>query len=98
MHPFKGKNIFRMIQVSVTGLQQNIVRTFVSFRDTLGGGTVAGDLRWTGVYGVQADIVARTHCSVELIKTDDIKVCNFLLSNSPNNVIISNKCPNAISC
>ncbi len=33
-----------------------------------------GDTRWTGAYGMEADIVARTHCSVELTKTDDIKV------------------------
>ncbi len=44
----------------------------------MGGGSVAGDLRWTGSYGVQADIVARTHCSVELIKTEDIMVCTPL--------------------
>ena len=44
------------------------------FRDSLGGCTVVGDLRWTGAYGVQADVVARTHCSVEIIKTEDISV------------------------
>ena len=43
-------------------------------RDSLGGCTVVGDLRWTGSYGMQADIVARTHCSVELIKIEDIHV------------------------
>jgi hypothetical protein len=40
----------------------------------LGGGAVAGDLRWTGAWGVQADIVARTHCSLDLIQTSDINV------------------------
>jgi hypothetical protein len=45
-----------------------------AFRDSLGGCTAVGDLRWTGAYGVQADVVARTHCSVELIKIEDIHV------------------------
>jgi hypothetical protein len=43
-------------------------------RDCLGGGTVAGDLRWCGAYGVQADFIARSHCSVEVISTADIQV------------------------
>ncbi len=43
-------------------------------RDCLGGGTVAGDLRWCGAYGVQADFIARSHCSVEIISTADIQV------------------------
>ncbi len=43
-------------------------------RDSLGGCTVVGDMRWTGACGVQADVVARTHCSVEIIKTEDIRV------------------------
>ncbi len=33
-----------------------------------------GDLRWTGIFGVNVDVVARTHCSVELIKTEDVLV------------------------
>jgi hypothetical protein len=40
----------------------------------LGGCTVVGDVRWTGSYGVKADVVARTHCSVEIIKTEEIHV------------------------
>ena len=35
---------------------------------------VVGDLRWAGAYGVNADFVARTHCSVEFISTEDIMV------------------------
>ena len=40
----------------------------------MGGSTVVGDVRWTGNFGVNVDLVARTHCSVELIKTEKIMV------------------------
>ena len=40
----------------------------------IGGTTVVNDLRWAGSYGVQADFIARSHCSVEIIKTEDIMV------------------------
>jgi hypothetical protein len=43
-------------------------------RDSFGGSAVIGDKRWTGTFGVNLDIVARTHCSVEFIKTEDILV------------------------
>jgi hypothetical protein len=43
-------------------------------RDCFGGGTLVNDLRWAGSYGVQADFVAMSHCSVEIIKTSDIEV------------------------
>ena len=33
-----------------------------------------GDHRWTGAFGVNLDLIARSHCSVELIKTADIVV------------------------
>ncbi len=42
--------------------------------DCIGGGAVIDDLRWAGALGVQADFVARSHCSVEIIKTEDILV------------------------
>ncbi len=35
---------------------------------------MVGDRRWAGAYGVQADFVAMSHCSVEYIKTEDIMV------------------------
>ncbi len=35
---------------------------------------MVGDRRWAGAYGVQADFVAMSHCSVEIIKTEDIMV------------------------
>jgi hypothetical protein len=43
-------------------------------RDSVGGTAVIGDLRWTGSYGINADLIAKTHCSVEYIKTKDIEV------------------------
>ena len=43
-------------------------------RDVIGGTSVVNDLRWAGAYGSQADFVARSHCSVEIIKTEDILV------------------------
>jgi hypothetical protein len=45
----------------------------------VGGGTVVGDRRWTGTFGVSVDLIARTHCSVEIIKCEDVLVliaCN----------------------
>ena len=42
-------------------------------RDSIGGSSVVGDRRWAGTFGVEADFVARTHCSVEIIRTDAIK-------------------------
>ncbi len=43
-------------------------------RDSFGGGTLVGDMRWAGAYGIQADFVAMSHCSIEMIKTTDIQV------------------------
>jgi hypothetical protein len=43
-------------------------------RDCLGGGIMVGDNRWVGTYGVRADLVARCHCSVEIISYEDIQV------------------------
>ena len=43
-------------------------------RDCFGDTAVVGDMRWTGKFGISADLVARDHCSVEFIRTDDIKV------------------------
>ncbi len=33
-----------------------------------------GDDRWAGTYGVSADYIALTHCSVEFIALEDIHV------------------------
>ena len=45
----------------------------------MGGSAVVGDKRWTGTFGVNVDLVAKSHCSVELIRTEDILVCSCLL-------------------
>ena len=43
-------------------------------RDSIGSSSVIGDNRWAGTYGVDADFVAKTHCSVEFIPTEAIRV------------------------
>jgi hypothetical protein len=35
---------------------------------------VVGDTRWAGTFGVAADFVAKTHCSVEVIASEVIEV------------------------
>ena len=47
-------------------------RAAAAGRDSVGGGTVVGDLRWAGAYGIDADLVARSHCSAEFIAIEDI--------------------------
>jgi hypothetical protein len=47
---------------------------FFPIRDCFGGGTLVNDLRWAGSYGIQADFVAMSHCSIDIIKTSDIQV------------------------
>jgi hypothetical protein len=44
-------------------------------RDCIGDSALAGDLRWAGTYGVNIDFVARSHCSVEFISIEAMKVC-----------------------
>ena len=53
-------------------------------RDSVGGSTVVGDKRWTGTFGVNVDLVAKSHCSVELIMTEDILVNGILCNNIPS--------------
>ena len=43
-------------------------------RDSIGDSAVMGDTRWAGAFGVNVDLVARSHCSVEIIKLEDIQV------------------------
>ena len=56
----------------------------VDCRDSIGASVVVGDTRWGGTFGVNADFVARTHCSVELITAKAIFVrilqCSSLAS------------------
>ena len=45
-----------------------------SRRDAIGSSTVLDDKRWAGAYGIDADFVAKSHCSVEFIPTEAINV------------------------
>ena len=45
-------------------------------RDTIGSSCVLGDSRWAGSYGVKADFIAQSHCSVEFIPVKAILVCH----------------------
>ena len=47
-------------------------------RDSIGSSCIVGDLRWAGTYGVKADFVAKSHCSVEFIPTDAINVIFYI--------------------
>ena len=40
----------------------------------IGGCTLANDMRWAGAFGISADFVAKSHCSVEIVADEDIKV------------------------
>jgi hypothetical protein len=44
-------------------------------RDSIGDSAISGDFRWAGFLGVNVDFVARSHCSVEYISLEDMKVC-----------------------
>jgi hypothetical protein len=45
-------------------------------RDSFGEpqGTVLGDTLWAGSYGVKVDVIARSHCPIKLIATEDLQV------------------------
>ena len=43
-------------------------------RDVIGGNVVIGDSRWAGAWGVRADFIAKTTCSVLFIPAADIMV------------------------
>jgi hypothetical protein len=46
--------------------------------DSIGDAAIAGDMRWAGAFGVNVDMVARSHCSVEMILLEDMMVrCGF---------------------
>jgi hypothetical protein len=47
---------------------------FCYSRDSIGSSSIVGDKRWAGAFGVDADFIARGHCSVEFIKIEDIEV------------------------
>ena len=43
-------------------------------RDCIGDCCVAGDLRWGGSFGVSVDLVALSHCAVQIITMEDLQV------------------------
>ena len=61
-----------------------------SCSDSVGDNCITGDSRWAGSFGVNLDFVARSHCSVEMIKIEDIEVhvislqacCSFSCSHT----------------
>jgi len=50
--------------------------------DSIGDCSLAGDKRWAGSYGVSVDFVARSHCSVEYISVEDVKVWIYWKNSS----------------
>ena len=36
----------------------------------IGDSAIIGDTRWAGTYGIKADFVATTHCSVAFVETE----------------------------
>ena len=52
------------------------------YSDSVGGGTTVGDIRWVGAYGVEADLIARSHCAVEFIHTEVIQVPQCILTTT----------------
>jgi hypothetical protein len=44
--------------------------------DSIGSSTIVGDKRWAGAYGVVADFIASSHCSVEYISKEAVQVHN----------------------
>ena len=47
--------------------------------DSIGDSAIAGDTRWSGSYGVNVDFIARSHCSVAVVKIEDIQASIFKL-------------------
>ena len=59
-------NLIMLVSTQLTGLN--------FCRDSIGDSAITGDVRWSGAYGVNVDYIARSHCSVEVIKIEDIQV------------------------
>jgi hypothetical protein len=48
-------------------------------RDCVGDCCIAGDSRWGGAFGVSVDLVALSHCAVQIIQMEDLLVrCDLL--------------------
>ena len=55
--------------------RQVLIFLLFALRDCIGDSCVVGDSRWGGAFGVTVDLVALSHCSVKIIKLEDIEVC-----------------------
>jgi hypothetical protein len=64
----------RLASNTLVPFQSEHDNRFDLHRDSVGGNAVVGDERWTGSFGVNVDLVARSHCSVAIIATQDILV------------------------
>jgi hypothetical protein len=53
---------------------KQLINNPLSCRDCIGDCVLTGDNRWAGTFGVNLDFVARSHCSVEFIPTEDMQV------------------------
>jgi hypothetical protein len=65
---------FLLAVIEGSSMEPKSVLVFRSNRDCIGDGSIVGDTRWAGTFGVQADFIARTHCSIGIIKLEDIQV------------------------
>ncbi len=43
-------------------------------RDVIGSDVVIGDSRWAGAWGLRADFIAKTTCSILFVSTGDVMV------------------------
>eukprot|EP00291_Cryptomonas_curvata_P024939 CAMPEP_0172173548 /NCGR_PEP_ID=MMETSP1050-20130122/13127_1 /TAXON_ID=233186 /ORGANISM="Cryptomonas curvata, Strain CCAP979/52" /LENGTH=407 /DNA_ID=CAMNT_0012845339 /DNA_START=2406 /DNA_END=3629 /DNA_ORIENTATION=- len=55
-----------------SGAAANTILYVFGRGESIGSSSVAGDYRWAGCYGVVADFIAISHCSVEFIPLDAI--------------------------
>ena len=47
-------------------------------RDVVGENSVLGDVRWAGAWGIQADFIAKTPCSIMCIDKQEVLVRDCL--------------------
>eukprot|EP00291_Cryptomonas_curvata_P002053 CAMPEP_0172195926 /NCGR_PEP_ID=MMETSP1050-20130122/26503_1 /TAXON_ID=233186 /ORGANISM="Cryptomonas curvata, Strain CCAP979/52" /LENGTH=340 /DNA_ID=CAMNT_0012872091 /DNA_START=847 /DNA_END=1869 /DNA_ORIENTATION=+ len=64
----------KRLQFAENGVQDNFtLLRLITRGDVVGEGCIIGDRRWTGSYGVDADVVARVNCSFLCVSTQDIQ-------------------------
>jgi hypothetical protein len=66
----KTRQFARLFEFAATRVGNGVCRP----SESIGSSCVLGDDRWAGTYGVSADYIALTHCSVEYIALEDIRV------------------------